>query len=339
MEPGFLSALTSNSDAANIQGDENRRKVLADWIASPENPLTARVMVNRIWQHHFGEGLVSTPNDFGKNGGKTVHPELIDWLASQFIEKGWSLKAMHRLILHSNVYRQSVHNPHYKEYEKIDAENRYLWQMRSIRLEGEAIRDSILAVSGQLNPAMGGPSFLPDVDDESQKRAGSWWEPSPDEERHRRSIYMLQKRSVTLPLLSVFDGPNLDESCEARSITTVTPQVFALFNSQFVHEQSRAMADRIVREVGNDPGKQVERAFQLALQRQPAAVEKNKEMAFLTRGEAFAQGVITLTKKLAAIDKVASDGTSAKGELSGHAGSLSDLCLAVFNVNEFIFLE
>jgi hypothetical protein len=303
VEPGFLSAAAGNA-AADLTGlVGTRRKLLAEWIASPANPLTARVMVNRIWQHHFGKGLVATPSDFGRNGSGTVHPELIDWLASQFIENGWSVKAMHRLILRSNTYRQAMHNPRAAEYEKLDPERRYLWQMNALRLEGEALRDSILAVSGRLNPEMGGPAFFPDVADDLLKRASTWWEPSPPNQRHRRSVYMLQQRSFVFPMLSVFDGANLNETCALRSVTTVTPQVFSLMNSRFAEEESQALADRLTREAGADPEKRVERAFRLAFQRAPSSLERSKSLEFL------------------------------------RAGSLRDLCLVLFNMNEFAFLE
>jgi hypothetical protein len=305
VEPGFLSAVTGHSEPVNLVGlVGSRRKLLAQWIAAPDNPLTARVMVNRIWQHHFGSGLVPTSSDFGKNGAGVVHRDLLDWLAWQFIESGWSIKAMHRLILQSNVYRQSMKNPRADQYEKIDAENRSLWVRSPLRLEAEVIRDSILAVSGRLNRSMGRPPFFPEVDDELLKHGPTWWEPSPPEERNRRSIYMLQIRSFPLPFIRVFDGPNIDETCPVRNMTTVTTQVFALFNSKFVHEQSRVMADRIQREVGSDPAGQVERAFQLAFQRPATESETAKCLAFLKQNR-----------------------------------DLSDLCLVLINLNEFIFLQ
>ena len=304
VQPGFLSAVTGNDDRLDLEGVvESRRKTLAEWIASPENPLTARVMVNRIWQHHFGEGLVKTPSDFGKNGSGTVHAELIDWLAAHFIESGWSVKSMHRLMLKSDLYRQSMKNPRAADFAKIDADNRYLWRMNRLRLESEVIRDSMLAVSGQLNPAAGGPGFFPEVDDELLKRASQFWEPSTREEQSRRTIYMLQKRAVSPPMLNVFDGTNMNESCSVRGITTVTPQVFALFNSKFANEQSKAMAERVKREAGTDPAKQIERAYSLVLQRAPTETEKAKNLEFLTKG------------------------------------SLADVCLVLLNLNEFMFLE
>lgn len=315
VEPGFLAAATGTSDAVDLEGVQfSRRKFLAEWISSPENPLTARVMVNRIWHYHFGEGLVPTPSDFGKNGAGTVHQDLIDWLAVQFIDSGWSVKEIHRLILESSVYRQSLTNPRSDEYAKLDPNNRLLWQRKPIRLESETIRDSVLAVSGQLNPAAGGPGFFPELDDALMLRASTWWIPSAPEERNRRSVYMIQKRAMVHPMLSVFDGTNLNESCSVRGVTTVTPQVFVLFNSQFVHENARALAARVTKEAAAAAGDggsgaaadqvaQVVRAYMLALQRPPTQLELTKSLGFLRER------------------------------------TLSELCLVLLNLNEFVYLE
>lgn len=315
VEPGFPSALTGNMSPVDLEGVQfSRRKLLADWLSSSDNPLTARVMVNRIWYYHFGEGLVATPSDFGKNGSGTVQQELLDWLAVKFIESGWSIKEMHRLILQSNVYRQSMTNPNEAECAKIDPNNLLLWKRKPIRLESETIRDSILAVSGQLNAARGGPGFFPEIDEALMQRAGTWWEPSPAGERNRRSVYMMQKRAIVHPMLSVFDGTNVNESCSVRGVTTVTPQVFALFNSQFVHENSQALAAKITQEtssasndeqasVATDHTALVVRAYQLALQRPPTELELSKSVDFLRQR------------------------------------TLSELCLVLFNLNEFVYLE
>lgn len=335
VEPGFVVAASGDPEPVDLKGwSGSRRKKLASWLASPENPLTPRVMVNRIWQHHFGKGLVKTPSDMGKNGGGTVHPELIDWLAAEFIEKSWSIKDMHRLMLHSNLFRQSLNNPHAKQYESIDSANRYLWRMPPIRLEAEVIRDNILAVSGDLNLLAGGPSFFPDLEDDMMKRARTWWEPDSQEERNRRSVYMLQQRVLVSPLISVFDGPNISESCDVREVTTVTPQVFALFNSKFAHQKSHAMAERILREVGTDPGRQVERAFQLALQRQPTEEEKIRGIKFLGVQTDVPGTELSLTQ--AAYTPESAEGLPSEGKTGR---SLSDFCLAMFNLNEFIFLQ
>ena len=335
VEPGFVVAASGDPKPVDLEGwNGSRRKKLASWLASPENPLTPRVMVNRIWQHHFGRGLVATPSDFGKNGGGALHPELIDWLAAEFIERSWSIKDVHRLMLQSNLYRQSLNNPRAREYETIDSANRYLWRMPPLRLEAEVIRDSILAVSGDLNPLAGGPSFFPDLDDEMMKRARTWWEPDSEEERNRRSVYMLQQRVLVSPLISVFDGPNISESCDVREVTTVTPQVFALFNSKFAHQKSHAMAERLLREVGTDPARQVERAFQLTLQRQPTAAEKVRGMKFL--GVESGLPGTELSLKQVAYSPESAESLPSNGKTGR---SLSDFCLAMFNLNEFIFLQ
>ena len=163
VEPGFLQAVTGGDKAAEIPfagGSSGRRLALAEWIASPANPLTARVMVNRLWQHHFGEGIVRTPSDFGINGDRPSHPELLDYLATQFVEKKWSMKAMHKMMLLSNTYRQSTEHPSRKTYAEADPKNLLLWRMNWMRLEGEEIRDSLLAISGQLQKSDGGPGVF-----------------------------------------------------------------------------------------------------------------------------------------------------------------------------------
>ncbi|MFN0171940.1 MAG: DUF1553 domain-containing protein [Bryobacteraceae bacterium] len=310
VRPGFLTAVTGNSEGVNLDGlPVSRRQLLANWIASSENPLTARVMVNRIWQYHFGKGLVATPSDFGRNGAGTVHQELLDWLAWRFVESGWSMKEIHRLILSSNTFQESMKHPDAKKAESIDPENRYFWMRDPIRIEVESIRDSILAVSGQLNPAMGGPPFFPEADDEQMARAPTWWEPSELRERNRRTVYMLQIRSFQLPMVKVFDGPNMDQSCVVRGVSSVTPQVFALFNSKFTHEQSAEMAKRIQGEAGPDPEKQIQRAFDLTFQRPPSESDRAMALKFLHTTGADA------------------------------SSKLADLCLVLLNMNEFIFLD
>ena len=234
VEPGYLSAISGNSESVDFRGvSEPRRKILADWIASSENPLTARVMVNRIWQYHFGKGLVSTSSDFGTNGSQTKHQDLLDWLAVEFIDSGWSIKHVHRVILTSEVYRQSMNHPDPTSCEEVDSNNQLMWVRDAVRLEAEVLRDTVLATSGRLNRELGGPPFFPDIDDELMRRAPTWWEPSSLADRERRTIYMLQIRSLQMPFLKVFNGPNIDESCPVRDVTTVTPQVFALFNNRF----------------------------------------------------------------------------------------------------------
>ena len=322
VQPGFLSAVTGDTDPVDLHGlSGTRRKLLADWIAGPDNPLTARVMVNRIWQYHFGKGLVATSSDFGANGSDTVHSRLIDWLAIRFVRSGYSIREIHRLILTSSVYRQSMVHPRAEEFDRIDPKNDYLWIRSPIRHEAEVIRDSVLAVSGSLNREMGGPPFFPVVDDELMQSAPTWWEPSALDDRNRRTVYMLQIRSLQLPFVKVFNGANIDESCPVRDVTTVTPQVFVLFNSRLMQEQSEAFAKRVVREVGTELIRQVDRTFQLAFQRSPTRDEQESCVGFLKRG----QGP---DDPLAAVDPSVLP-----------RGSLGDLCLVLLNSNEFVYLR
>jgi hypothetical protein len=192
-------------------------------------------------------------------------------------------------------------------------------------------------VSGQLNPLMGGPPFFPEADDEQMERASTWWEPSSRAQQSRRTVYMLQIRSFQLPMVKVFDGANMDESCVVRGVTSVTPQVFALFNSKFSHEQSREMASRLIAEVGHNPEKQIERAFQLAFQRPPTAPEKEKGLAFLLRNPSKPPVELSLKETPYA---QATDAQVAQPQSpSSSVGALADFCLILLNMNEFIFLE
>lgn len=240
---------------------------------------------------------------------------------------------MHRLILCSSVYQQSADHPAFEHCQSIDPDNQHFWRWSPQRLEAEVIRDSVLSVSGALNPLMGGPGYLPDIDAEMLKGADVWFEPAAAEEQNRRTVYMWQQRSLVLPFVKVFDGPKMDESCAAREMTTVTPQVFALFNSKFVHEKSRRLAERVVREVGHDRAKQVERAFQFALTRDPTPSERSAGIAFLSP---------PATSPGPQVDLAARSSGPNESESAGDRvpeGSLSDLCLALFNLNEFVYAE
>ncbi len=257
-----------------------RRLSLAKWIASPDNPLTARTMVNRIWQHHFGAGIVRTPSDFGKNGERPTHPELLDWLAVRFVESGWDIKAMHRLMLLSNAYQQASENPLLKNAVKKDEDNRFLSRFSRTRLEAEVLRDSILAVSGRLNPEMGGPSVFPplpaDLADFARygRTGGLMWEPNDKEEdARRRSIYIFQRRSLPLPIMAAFDATVFSESCERRSTTTTPLQALAMMNGDLIHEESAYLAQKIIREAGAGRSAQIVRAFELVLSREPGTDE------------------------------------------------------------------
>ncbi len=311
VEPGFLQAVSNNSAPAVIPfagGSSGRRTAVANWIASADNPLAARVMVNRLWQHHFGEGIVRTPSDFGINGDRPSHPELLDWLATQFVEQKWSLKAMHRLMLTSNTYRQSTEHPEYQKYSEADAKNQLLWRMNWLRLEGEALRDSVLAVSGQLQPSDGGPGVFVTVPaDVAEGFEFFKWYPSSEKEQARRTIYTFQRRSVMNPMLEVFDAANMSEVCSRRSTTVVPTQAFTLMNGQFVNLEAKHFAERVIELAGPDRTRQLDQAFLLALGRQPSSSEREKA------GALFAD--------------------------AKPADALARLGVVLFNLNEFIYLE
>ncbi len=285
VEPGFPSCLTGTSEPAALELDpyrmfptHGRRMTLARWIASADNPLFARVMVNRLWHHHFGVGIVETTSDFGRNGSPPSHPELLDWLAVRFIEERWSLKAMHRLMMNSASYRQASDRVD-ELAEKVDSENRLLWRFSPRRLEGEAIRDSILAVSGRLNPERGGlpvyPAMPKDLDP-SRIKGVDTWETSHEPDTLKRSLYTFQRRSLNFALLETLDAPVPNATCDRRRSSVTALQALALYNGQFVNEESRHFAARLRKEAGPDAREQIERAFLLAFGRKPSAREKER---------------------------------------------------------------
>ena len=269
VEPGF----PFESKPAEIPfagGSNGRRLALAEWIASDQNPFTARVIVNRLWQRHFGEGIVRTASDFGRNGEPPTHPELLDFLATQLIEKKWSLKAIHKLMLTSAAYRQASVHPQQQKYAAADPSNRLLWRMNWQRLDAEVLRDSILAVSGRLNAKPFGPPVLFNVpDDVAQGFEFFKWFPSPEDEQRRRSIYQIQRRSVLLPMAETFDAPNLSSSCARRQTTIVAPQALTLLNGDLTRTEAEHFAQRLA--TAADP---INEAFWLALSRPPTAQEK-----------------------------------------------------------------
>ncbi|MBM3984315.1 MAG: DUF1553 domain-containing protein, partial [Planctomycetes bacterium] len=252
-----------------------RRLALARWIASPDNPLTARVLVNRVWQHHFGRGLVETPNDFGRTGALPTHPELLDWLASEFVDRGWSVKDLHRLIMTSETWRRSSRSADPLALER-DPGNALLWRQSLRRLEAEALRDGVLAVSGTLDLTPGGPGFFPRLSREAlagSSRPGKGWMVSPDEQALRRTIYTFVQRGLIPPLLEVFDYGNVSLPVGSRPVTTLASQALTLLNSEFLGDAAADFARRVEREAGPAPRDQVVRAFELALARRPDALE------------------------------------------------------------------
>jgi hypothetical protein len=268
-----------------------RRSAFARWLTDPRHPLTARVIVNRVWMHHFGRGIVGTPGDFGKLGERPTHPELLDWLAHEFIRGGWRLKELHRLIMTSSAYRQSSQRD--ADAARLDPDNRLLGRMSVRRLEAEAVRDGILSVSGSLCLKMFGEPVPVRENDVGQVVIGKGMKdlargttvaaPLPAGEVHRRSTYVQVRRSLPLGILEAFDAATAEPNCERRNSSTVTPQSLLLMNNDFLVEQSEAFAARLVREAGSDPKAQVVRAWRLAFAAEPTANEVSDALTFLAR--------------------------------------------------------
>jgi hypothetical protein len=275
--------LPDGTPEAAIQTEKPRLK-LAEWIVDPANPLTARVMVNRIWQYHFGRGIVATPNDFGRMGARPANPELLDWLASRFIEGGWKLKPIHRLILLSSAYRQSSDSPMEKAAMEKDSEDALLWKFSRRRLEAEELRDAMLSVSARLNSKMGGPSFLVPIDRELvlMLKRPQYWVPTRDKsEFDRRTLYMIYKRNLRLPFVEVFDAPDTLLSCARREQSTHAPQALELLNGQTSNDLAAAFAARLLKERSSAAAR-VEYAWGLAAGRAPTAAEKSLALQFLS---------------------------------------------------------
>lgn len=282
VEPGFLSAITGHQNPAPIRLDpfkrwptRSRRMTLANWIASADNPMTARVMVNRLWYWHFGQGIVSTPSDFGDLSGGPSHQALLDWLAVQFVERKWSIKEMHRLIANSATYRQSSAHRNDRA-ATIDPDNRLLWRFRRRRLDAESIRDSVLAVSGRLNPEPFGLPIFPPLPGDVAKAVTynqSKWDTQHGHEGRKRSIYIYQQRTLSMPFLQTFDAIVCDESRPRRRASVTALQALAMYNGEFVNGEAQHFAKRVKDAAGGDPTSQIQYAFLLALGRPPDAAE------------------------------------------------------------------
>jgi hypothetical protein len=280
--------------------EAERREALARWIGDPENPLSPRVMVNRVWHYHFGQGIVATPSDFGFNGRPPSHPELLDWLAGEYMAQGFRLKPLHRLIMSSSVYRQSSRPD--ENGLAADRQDRWLWRMPPRRLEAEAIRDAILSASGRLDLRMGGPGYSIWEKNTNyvavyQPKAGL----GPTE--FRRMVYQLKPRSQQDPTFGAFDCPDAALVAPRRNVSTTALQALNLLNSRFVVAQAQFFADRLKSEAGTDPAKQAQRAFRLAFGRGPS----DSELA-------------------AAVALIGAHGTPA-------------LCRALYNANEFVYVQ
>jgi len=331
VQPGFLSAIDSRPPRIVPPAEvtsTGRRTALATWLADGANPLTARVMVNRLWQGHFGRGIVPTANDFGKAGEAATHPELLDWLAREMVRGGWSLKAMHRLMMTSAAYRQA--SDYQPAMAAKDPDNRLLWRYRRWRLEAEALRDACLSVSGELNPKMGGPSVLPEL---PQGAATAGWEVTPEEtERNRRSVYVFVKRNARYPLFEAFDFPDTHEPCARRSNTNTAPQALMLFNSDLAVKWAQAMAGRLLREAST-PEARVERAYRLAFGRAPDTEERRLSVQFLQ-----SQAAVVKARKERGEPLVLPVGGPG-GADAAEGAALVDLCHALMNANEFLYVD
>jgi len=287
--PGVPSVLTDGRTPFVVEppfpGKTGRRLALARWLTKPDHPLTARVIVNRIWYHHFGTGIVKTLDNFGMQGERPSHPELLDWLAVRFIEGGWSIKEMHRAIMNSRTYRQS--NRITDERRKIDPQNRLLSRMPLRRMDAEALRDSLLFVSGKLDDTPGGPPDLVSVD-----RNGLVSINSTSRDGWRRSVYVQYRRTEIPTLMDTFDYPEMGPNCVARNVSTVSPQSLMLMNNQHIHELAQAFASRVTEIVGEkrDHGATIDVVYNLALSRPPSEQERRLSMAALQELEVVWKG-------------------------------------------------
>lgn len=320
LQPGFLSILPGSA-----AGTPKSRADLAKWLVDPANPLTARVMANRVWQSHFGRGLVENANDFGVQSPPPTHPELLDWLASELVARGWSLKSMHRLIMTSEVYRQGAGNGQSVAAERgftADPENRLFWRFPRRRLSAERIRDTMLVASGQLNLQMGGPGVRPPLP-AALGRRDSWKVSEPNADHHRRSVYIFAKRNLPYPLLQAFDSPDMHESCARRESTTIAPQALFLLNSDETLGCARTFAERLLHEssqIENAPAAPdgtssraalIQHAYRIAYGRSPEESEQRDALEFLT----------------------------SQGRLVDERSAVVDFCHALLNANEFLCIE
>ena len=314
MAPGFLTAATYGAPPTEIPRPDGRtsgrRLALAEWIASRDNPLTARVIVNRIWHHHFGRGIVRTLDNLGRMGDAPAHPELLDWLAVEFMDRGWSIKEMHRLLMTSEAYRMASAFRH-EANAAADPENNLLWRYRPQRIEAEILRDSIMTVSGGIDLTAGGRPVFPHVpaDILFQSDGKGFWCGSPDPGRRitapatgiwceepdrpevwRRSVYVFRRRSLGFPFFDTFDLPDQNQTAAARNVSTVSTQALTLMNNPFVLNQAELFAARLEREAPGDLDAQIERAYLIALTRKPTAAERA-----IARGLAAEQSLVDFT--------------------------------------------
>jgi hypothetical protein len=300
---GSLSALSGLDSSFSMPLDApeaDRRLALARWIVAEDNPLTPRVLANRLWHHHFGTGIVETPSDFGVMGGRPTHPELLDWLARRLLDEGWRLKPMHRLIMTSQAYQQaSAYRP---EAAALDGDSRLLWRFPARRLSGEEVRDTTLQIAGVLDPTMGGPGFrLYRYIQDNVATYVPLDDPGP--ETYRRAVYHQNARAMRVDVLTDFDCPDPASAAPRRDATTTPLQALTLLNHRFTLKMASALADRLRREGGEDPSAQVHLAFALAFSREPDNAEQSASLALIDRHglEAFCRALLN-TNELIYID-------------------------------------
>ena len=337
VQPGFLSVLFRESEpAAKIvpprDGVPGRRTALAHWLTDPHNPLVPRVIVNRVWQGHMGRGLVENANDLGTQTPPPSHPELLDWLASEFVSSGWDVKALHRLILTSAAYRQASDRRRETDppavAAKIDAENSLYWHANRRRLRAEEVRDANLVVSGRLSEKMGGSGIRPTLP--AALRQDGWKVTASPVERDRRSVYIFAKRNLPFPLLKDFDLPDMHESCARRSATIIAPQALALFNGEFVVGCADALARRILADPRlTDWSAGTVEAYRIVFGRPPEADEQGDAMAFLR----------TQAGHLLPEHELHADAGAHHESDTALRTAFADFCHTLLNANEFLFLD
>lgn len=353
VQPGFPRIANSweNAVASPAPGasSSGRRTALAVWLTRPDHPLVLRVIANRLWQQHFGQGLVSTANDFGVMGGWPAIPELLDWLATELPLQGWSLKRMHKLIMTSAAYRlasqpaageqsrdqEEIARRNWRHAQAADPDNELWTRMPRRRLTGEAIRDAMLAASNSLSPRRGGPGVMPPLPEELiATLLKGQWETSPDEEDHRRrSVYLMARRNLRYPLFEAFDRPDALQSCPRREHSTTAPQALVLLNSEFSLEQARRLAGYLLLHAADDQAAQIELAYRRVMSRSPSSAEMAAAKELLA-GEAR-----RLRSNTAAGDGPALPLPFPERIDAFEAAALVELCLAMFNLNEFVYVD
>jgi len=358
-----LASVQRESIPDSIDG---RRLAFADWVASADNPLTTRAIVNRVWMWHFGDPIAGNPNNFGSTGKRPTHPELLDWLAATFVEQGRSFKSLHRVIMTSEAYRRSSVHPDRKGINDKDPVGTSYAVFKPRRLTAEEIRDALLAATGELNPEIGGIPNRPEINLEAalqpRQVMGTFaaaWTPNPlPKQRHRRSLYALKMRGLSDPAMEVFNSPSPDFSCERREGSTVTPQVFAMFNSLASYARALSLASRVLRESDSD-GAAIDQIFILTYGRLPRADEIKicndhwREMQIIQASAQFPNTKLPLSVRRDAVEENTGENFSFTETLYSNADfipdlqavdcdirtrALADVCLSILNTNEFVYV-